>query len=111
MASCTESNTLPLHTMGENITIEEIQGTLSGTHEILVTVPTIVTVKEPSQASKGKSHYLPHNSESLSPLSEGTSLTPLRDFSLADLSRESERQLAESDSEQLQISNPNELID
>ena len=111
MASCIESSTLPLLTMGENITIEEIQDTLSGEHEMLVTVPTIITVEEPSQAFEGKSNYSPTISESFSPLSEGTSLTPLRYFSLTDLSGESERQLAESDSEKLQISNQIDLID
>ena len=88
MASCTESGTLSLLTMGENIIIEE-----------------------PTQASKGKSDSSPIISESFSPLSEGTSLTPLRDFPLADLSGESGRQLAESDFEQHQISNQNELTD
>ena len=65
---------LPLLTMGENIRIEEIQDTLSGEHGMLVTVPTIVTVEEPSQASEGKSDSLSIKSGSLSPLSEGTSL-------------------------------------
>ena len=69
MASCTESSTLPLLTMGENITIEEIEDTLSGEHKLLVTVPTIVTVEEPSQASEGKSDSSPTISESFSPLS------------------------------------------
>ena len=58
-----QSNTLPLLTMGENITIEEIQDTLLGEHEMLVTVPTIVMVEDPSQASEGKSDSSPHNSE------------------------------------------------
>ena len=111
MALCTESSTLPLLTMGENIHIEEIQDTREGEHLILVTVPTIVTVEEPSQALKGKSDSLPLNSESFSPLPEGISMAPLRDFPLADLSGESGRQLTESTSEYLQISNPNDYID
>ena len=45
----TEASTLPLLTMGENIQIEEIEDTLEGEHLMLVTVPTIVTVEEPSQ--------------------------------------------------------------
>ena len=53
MVPCTESSTLLLLTIGENIRIEEIEDTLSGEHNMLVTVPTIVTVEEPSQASKG----------------------------------------------------------
>ena len=78
---------------------------------MLVTLPTIVTVEEPSQASEEKSDSSPIKSGSFSPLSEGTSLTPLRDFSLADLCGESGRQLAESTSEQFQISNLNEFVD
>ena len=79
---------------------------------MLVTVPTIVTVEEPSHASEGKSDSSPLLSGSFSPLSEGkTSLTPLRDFPLADLSGESGRQLTESISEQVQTSNQNEFID
>ena len=54
---------------------------------------------------------MPTISESFFSLSEGTSLTLLRDCSLADLSGESERQLTESDSEQLHISNQIDLID
>ena len=48
---------------------------------------------------------------SFSPLPEGTSLAPLRDFSLADLSGESGRQLTEFTSEQIQTSNPNKFVD
>ena len=48
----------------------------------MVIVPTIVTVEEPSQASEGKSDSSPTNTESFSPLPEGTSLAPLRDFPL-----------------------------
>ena len=108
MASCTESNTLSLLAMGENITIEEIEDTLSGEHKMLVTLPIIVMVEEPSQTSEGNPDSSPTNIESFSPLSEGTSLTPLRDFPLADLSGGSGRQLAESDSEHLQYLNSNE---
>ena len=67
-------------------------------------------VEEPSQASEGKSDSSPLLSGSFSPLSKGTSLTPLRDFPLADLSGESGRQLTESISEQVQTSNQNEFI-
>ena len=45
MAFCTESSTLTLLTMGENIRIEEIEDTMEGEHLMLVTVPTIVTVE------------------------------------------------------------------
>ena len=68
MASCTDSSTLSLLTMGENITIEEIEDTKSGEHEMLVTVPTIVMVEEPSQASEGKSDSSSTISESFFPL-------------------------------------------
>ena len=86
MAICIESSTLPLLTMGEDIHIEEIQDTQAGEHMLIVTVPTIVMVEEPSQASEGKSDSSPSNLESLSPLPEGKSMAPLRDFPLADLS-------------------------
>ncbi|KAK1356704.1 hypothetical protein POM88_049960 [Heracleum sosnowskyi] len=89
MAICTESGTLPLLTMGEDIQIDDTQDTLSGEHIGFDTVPTIVTVEVPSQASEGKSDSLPSQIESFSPLPEGTSLAPLRDFPLADLSGES----------------------
>ena len=61
MAHCTESSTLPLLTMGENIQLVETQDTHAGEHKLIkmVTVPTIVTVEEPSQASEGKSDSLP----------------------------------------------------
>ena len=111
MESYTESRTLSLLTMGEEIHIEEIQDTQAGEHMMLVTVPTIVTVEEPSQASEGKSYSSPSNSESFSPLPEETSLAPLRDFPLAYLSGESGRQLSVSISKPLQISNPNDYID
>ena len=57
MAHCTESSTLPLLTMGENIQLIATQNTLAGELKLIemVTVPTIVTVEEPSQASEGKS--------------------------------------------------------
>ena len=53
---------------------------------------------------------MPHIQGSFSPLPEGTSLAPLRDFPLADLSGESGRQLAEFTSEEFQTSNPNEFV-
>ena len=111
MAPCTESSTLSLLTMGENIRIEELEDTLSGEHNMLVTVPTIVTLEEPSQDSEGKSDSSPLLSGSFSPRSEGTSLTPLWDFPFAYLSGENGRQLTESISEQVQTSNLNEFID
>ena len=49
--------------------------------------------------------------ESFSPFPEGTSLDPLLDFPLADLSGESGRQLTVSIPEAIQKSIPNELID
>ena len=61
MAHCTESSTLPLLTMGENIQLVATQDTLAGEHKLIeiVTVPTIVTVEEPSHTSEGKSDSLP----------------------------------------------------
>ena len=76
-----------------------------------VTVPTIVTVEESSQTSEGKSDPMPNLQGSFSPLPEGTSLAPLRDFPLADLSGESGRQLTEFTSEEFQTSNLNEFVD
>ena len=113
MAHCTESSTLPLLTMGENIQLVETQDTLAGEHKLIemVTVPTIVTVEEPSQASEGKSDSLPCISESFSPLPKGTSLAPLRDFPLADLSGESGRQLSVFISEEIQTLIQNDYID
>ena len=61
MTHCTQSITLPLLTMGENIQLDATQDTLAGEHKLIeiVIVPTIVTVEEPSQASEGKSDSLP----------------------------------------------------
>ncbi|KAK1397067.1 hypothetical protein POM88_006930 [Heracleum sosnowskyi] len=92
LAICNESSTLPLLTMGEDIHIDETQDTLSGEHFDFDIVPTIVTVEVPSQASEGKSDSQPPLIESFSPLPKGTSLAPLRDFSLAVYTGESERQ-------------------
>ena len=75
------------------------------------TVPTIVTVEEPSQASEGKSDSEPSNSESFSPLPEGTSLAPLRDFPLVVYTGESGRQPLKSITEATQLSIPKDLID
>ena len=47
---------------------------MSGQELQLVTVPTIVTIEEPSQAFEGKSDPMPLLQGSFSPLSEGTSL-------------------------------------
>ncbi|KAK1370328.1 hypothetical protein POM88_036420 [Heracleum sosnowskyi] len=94
MASCTESSTLPLLTMGENITLDVTQDTLLGEHLGHETVPTIVTVEVPSQAYEGKSNSSPTQIESFSPLPEGTSLDPLRDFPLVVYTGESGRMFA-----------------
>ena len=61
MAYCNESSTLSLLTVGENIQLVKTQDTLEGEHNLIemVTVPTIVTVEKPSQASEGKSDSLP----------------------------------------------------
>ncbi|KAK1394240.1 hypothetical protein POM88_013296 [Heracleum sosnowskyi] len=113
MASCTESSTLPLLTMGEDIHIDDTQDTMPGEHFTFdfETVPTIVTVEVPSQASEGKSDSSPTQIESFSPLPEGTSLAPLRDFSLAVYTGESERQLDESVPEEIQYTMSNILTD
>ncbi|KAK1403702.1 hypothetical protein POM88_003307 [Heracleum sosnowskyi] len=111
LATCNESRTLPLLTMGENIQIEESQDTLLGEHLGSETVPAIVTVEVPSQASEGKSDYLPLLIESFSPLPEGTSLALLRDFSLTVYTGESERQPGEFVTEAIQFSIPNVLTD
>ncbi|KAK1360803.1 hypothetical protein POM88_045277 [Heracleum sosnowskyi] len=117
MAFCTESSTLPLLTMGANTseTIVEThkQDTLRGEHigMLAETVPTIVTVEEPSQASEGKSDSLPPIIESFSPLPEGTSLAPLRDSSLAVLTGESEGQPGESITEAIQFSVSDYFLD
>ena len=62
--------------------IEEVtEDTLSGREIESVTVPTIVTVEERSQASKGKSDPTPILQGSFSPLPKGTSLASLKGFS------------------------------
>ncbi|KAK1389145.1 hypothetical protein POM88_017323 [Heracleum sosnowskyi] len=113
MASCTESSTLPLLTMGEDIQLDYTQDTMQGEHFTFdfETVPTIVTVEVPSQASEGKFDSSPPIIESFSPLPEGTSLAPLRDFSLAVFTGESERQPGESVSEAIQYTMSNILTD
>ncbi|KAK1396442.1 hypothetical protein POM88_006305 [Heracleum sosnowskyi] len=113
MTSCTESSTLPLLTMGEDIHLDYTQDTMQGDHFTFdfETVPTIVTVEVPSQASEGKSDSSPPIIESFSPLPEGTSLAPLRDFSLAVYTGESERQLDESVPEEIQYTMSNILTD
>ncbi|KAK1397204.1 hypothetical protein POM88_007067 [Heracleum sosnowskyi] len=113
MASCTESSTLPLLTMGEDIHIDDTQNTIQGEHFNFEfeTVPTIVTVEVPSQASEGKSDSAPPIIESFSPLPEVTSLAPLRDFSLAVYTGESERQPGESIPEAIQYTMSNILTD
>ena len=112
MAPCKESHTLALLQIPHDILVEEVtEDTVSGREIVCVTVPTIVTVEEPSQASEGKSDPSPNLQGSFSPLPEGTSLAPLRDFPLADLSGESGRQLTEFTSEQIQTSDQIEFVD
>ncbi|KAK1369609.1 hypothetical protein POM88_035701 [Heracleum sosnowskyi] len=103
MEFCTESSTLPLLIMGENITLDATQDTLLGEHLGHETVPTIVTIEVPSQASEGKSDSSPTQIESFSPLPEGTALAPLRDFPLAIFTGESGRQPNESNTEAIQF--------
>ncbi|KAK1400955.1 hypothetical protein POM88_000560 [Heracleum sosnowskyi] len=105
MASCTESSTLPLLTMGEDNQIDDTQDTMQGEHFNFdfETVPTIVTVEVPSQASEGKFDSLPNQIESFSPLPDGTSLAPLRDFPLVVFIGESGRQPNESNTEAIQF--------
>ena len=112
MALVKESHTLALLQIPHDILVEEVtEDTVSGRELVSVTVPTIVTVEESSQTSEGKSDPMPEIQGSFSPLTEGTSLSPLRDFPLADLSGESGRQLAEFTSEEIQTSNLNEFVD
>ena len=112
MALVKESHTLALLQIPNDILVEEVtKDTVSGKELVSVTVPTIVTVEESSQTSEGKSDPMPELQGSFSPLTEGTSLSPLRDFPLADLSGESGRQLAEFTSEEFQTSNLNEFVD
>ena len=54
---------------------------------------------------------MPNLQGSFSPLTEGTSLSPLRDFPLADIFGKSGRQLTEFTSEEFQTSNLNEFVD
>ena len=112
MAPGKESHTLALLQIPHDILVEEVnEDTVSGWEIMSVTVPTIVTVEEPSQDSEGKSDPMPTLQGSFSPLLEGTSLAPLRDFPLADFSVESGRQLTEFTSEEFQTSNQNEFVD
>ena len=98
-----ESSTPPFITMGEHGTLGDTHDTERGVHIESVTVPTIVMVEEPSQASEGKSDSEPPLIESFSPLPEPTPLAPSRDSPLADLSRESGGQLNQSITETIQI--------
>ena len=111
MATCKESHTLALLQNPHDILVEEVtEDTVLGREIVSVTVPTIVTVEEPLQSSKRKYYPTPNLQRSFSPLPEGTSLAPLRDFPLADLSGESGNQLTEFISEQIQTSNPSEFV-
>ena len=61
MAPCKESHTLALLQIPHDILVEELtKDTVSGREILSVTVPTIVTVEEPSQASEGKSDPTPN---------------------------------------------------
>ena len=111
MAIVSESSTPPLITMGEHETLSDTQDTQREEHVESVTVPTIVTVEEPSQASEGKSDSQPLLIESFSPLPDQSPLAPLRDSPLADLSGESGGQLNQSIPEAIQTSISNEKID
>ncbi|OKX69591.1 hypothetical protein AXD71_14935, partial [Listeria monocytogenes] len=113
MASCIESSTNPLLTMGDNFRVEELEDTWSGEHlgvfDFFDTVPTIVTVEEPSQVSEGKSDSVPNSLYgSFSPLPGLTPLAPLRDFPLAVITGESGRQLRRAVTEAIQLSIPND---
>ena len=103
MASVRESHTLALLQIPHDIHVEEVtDDTVSGRELVSVTFLTIVTVEESSHTSEGKSNPVPTLQGSFSPLPEGTSLAPLRDFIVADLSGESGRQLTEFTSEEFQ---------
>ena len=67
VAPGSESSTPPFITMGEHGTLGDTQDTERGVHIESVTVPTIVTVEEPSQASEGKSDSQPPLIESFFP--------------------------------------------
>ncbi|KAK1363598.1 hypothetical protein POM88_039159 [Heracleum sosnowskyi] len=111
MATCTESSTLSLLTMEENIPIDDTRDTLLGEHLGYDTVPTIVTVEVPSQASEGKFDSLPNQIKSFSPLPEGTSLAPLRDFPLVVYTGESGSQPSESNTEAIQFQTQKDFLD
>ena len=60
MASVRESHILALLQIPHDILVEEVtEDTVSGRELVSVTVPTIFTVEEPSQASEGKSDPVP----------------------------------------------------
>ena len=112
MTHVKESHTLAFLQIPYDILVEEVtEDTVSGRELVSVIVPTIFMVEEPSQASEGKSDPVPTLQGSFSPLPEGTSLAPLQDFPLVDLSGESGRQLTEFTSEEFQTSNLNEFVD
>ena len=90
------------------ILIEEVtEDTVSGRELVLVTVPTIVT----SQASEGKSDPVPTFQGSFSPLPEGTSLDPLRDFPLAYFLEKVEGNSLSSPLKNFRTSNLSEFVD
>ena len=112
MAPCTESHTLALLQIPHEILVKEvIEDTVSGREMVSITVPTIFTVEEPSQASEGKSDPVPTLQGSFSTLPVGSSLDPLKDFPLADLYGESGRQLTEFTYEQIHTSDQIEFVD
>ena len=71
MAPCKESHTLALLQIPHDILVEEVtKDTVSGREIASVTVPTIVTVEEPSHAFERKSNSMPNLQGSFSPLPE-----------------------------------------
>ena len=113
MASCNVSSTTPLllRTMGEQIDYDANRDTLTGEHIESETVPTIVTVEESSQTSEGNLGSLPTLMEPSSPLLGETFLDPSREFPLAVSTEESGRQLDQSTTEAIQITNPNVQVE
>ena len=69
MALGKESHTLALLQIPHDVLVEEVnEDTISGREIMSVTMPTIFTVEEPSQASEGKSDPMPTLQGSFSPL-------------------------------------------
>ena len=82
MAHVKESHTLALLQIPHEILVKEVtEDTVSGRELVSATVPTIVTVEEPSQASEGKSDPVPTLQGSFSPLPRGNISCSLKGFS------------------------------